>query len=196
MTRPVDCDIDIDLADRNQLLDKIIHIPAIRVEKEQIKKHNSGIYLQNIPFNPVTGYATIDYKVAQNRGYFKFDLLNVSLYQQIKDENHLLKLMNTEPEWELLQEPEFVDLLFHVSGHSKILQTMKPQNIEQLAAVLAMIRPAKRYLIGKDWDIIFKEVWVNPNNGEYYYKQTHSIAYAHAVVIHMNLLTENIIDNL
>jgi hypothetical protein len=64
--------------------------------------------------------------------------------------------------------------------------------VEQLGAVLAMIRPAKRYLIGKDWTTIMNEVWIKPENGEYYFKKAHSISYAMAVVVHMNLLCEKI----
>jgi hypothetical protein len=64
--------------------------------------------------------------------------------------------------------------------------------VEQLAAVLAMIRPAKRYLIGKDWNTILNEVWTKPENGEYYFKKAHSFSYAVAVVVHMNLLCEQV----
>ena len=33
--------------------------------------------------------STIDYEKAEDRGYFKLDFLNVSLYKDIKDEEHL-----------------------------------------------------------------------------------------------------------
>jgi hypothetical protein len=61
-----------------------------------------------------------------------------------------------------------------------------------LAAVLAMIRPAKRYLIGKDWTTIMTEVWTKPENDEYYFKKAHAIAYAAAIVVQMNLICENL----
>lgn len=179
-------DIDIDLPDRKKILDIIDHIPAAI----QNKKHNTGVYCQNIPLDPVGNFASIDYQEAETRGYFKIDLLNVNVYKQIENEQHLLRLMNQDPLWELLEQKEFVDLLFHVNGHSDILQLMKPRSIEQLAAVLAMIRPAKRYLIGKDWNTIFREIWQKPTNDEYYFKKSHSISYAILVVVHMNLLCE------
>jgi DNA polymerase III alpha subunit len=69
---------------------------------------------------------------------------------------------------------------------------MKPKSVEQLAAVLAMIRPAKRNLIGKTWDEVMKEVWVKPENDEYYFKKSHATAYAVAVVVQMNLICEGI----
>jgi hypothetical protein len=72
---------------------------------------------------------------------------------------------------------------------------MKPKTIEQLAAVLAMIRPAKRHLIGLHWDQVFEKIWEKPNNDEYYFKKSHAHSYAALVVIHMNLLCENIENN-
>jgi DNA polymerase III alpha subunit len=69
---------------------------------------------------------------------------------------------------------------------------MKPRNVEQLAAVLAMIRPAKRYLIGKPWNEVLKEVWTKPENEEYYFKKSHATAYAVAVVVQMNVICESI----
>jgi hypothetical protein len=69
---------------------------------------------------------------------------------------------------------------------------MKPQNVEQLAAVLAVIRPAKRHLIGKDWATVMSEVWVKPQGDEYYFKHAHAVAYAAAIVVQMNLICEQI----
>jgi hypothetical protein len=57
---------------------------------------------------------------------------------------------------------------------------------------LAMIRPAKRYLIGKDWDSIMTEIWTKPENDEYYFKKAHAVAYAALVVVQMNLICEQL----
>jgi hypothetical protein len=180
-------DIDIDFADRDIVLDKIKH----RVAKLSTgKKHNTGIYVTEVPHNPVDNLSTLDYETAEDRGYFKLDFLNVSLYKDIKDEQHLLELMHKEPLWDLLTEPEFSNQLFHVGEHSTILQKMKPQSIIQLASVLAIIRPAKRHLLGKPWTTVMKEVWTKPKNGEYYFKKAHAVAYAHAIVVQMNLICE------
>lgn len=182
-------DIDIDFADRNVILSKIQH----RIAKlDTGKKHNTGIYVTEIPHNPIDNLATIDYKTAEDRGYFKLDFLNVGIYKDIISEQHLVKLMNTAPMWDLLEHAEFVDQLFHVSGHSKILIKLKPTSIEQLAAVLAIIRPAKRYLVDSNWDTIHKEVWTKPDNAQYFFKKSHAVSYAMAVVVHMNLLCEQI----
>ena len=157
-----------------------------------MKKHNTGVYFHNAPKNPYTGNCTIDHKVADDRGYFKIDMLNVHIYEKVKNEEHLNTLLQKEPIWELLTEPDFSNKLFHVAEHSSILQKMKPKSIEQLAAVLAIIRPAKRHLLGQTWENVMKEVWIKPSDGSYYFKKAHAVAYAHAIVVHMNLLCEEL----
>lgn len=186
-------DIDIDFADRTKALEHFEHaVASIREEDCTFKKHNTGIYCTSIPHNPITGLSTIDYKEAEERGYFKIDFLNVSVYDSVNSREHLLELMNKEPLWDLLEQDDFVNLLFHVNGHGSILRQMKPTTIEQLAAVLAMIRPAKRHLIGKDWNSVMSEVWLKPENDEYYFKKAHAVAYAHVVVVQMNLICEQL----
>ena len=120
------------------------------------------------------------------------DLLNVSLYQGVKSKEHLNQLANQEPLWDLLQQDDFVNLLFHLNGHGDILRKTCPTSVEQLSAVLAMIRPAKRYLIGKDWTTVMTEVWTKPTNDEYFFKKSHATAYAVAIVVQMNLICEQI----
>lgn len=180
-------DIDLDFPDRDTVLSKLQHRVA---RLETGKKHNTGVYVTEMPHNPVDGLSTIDYKQAEQRGYFKIDFLNVSIYKDVRDEAHLVALMQKEPLWELLLEDQFVDLLFHLSGHGGVLRQTCPTSVAQLAAVLAMIRPAKRYLIGKDWTTIMNQVWIKPGTGEYYFKKAHSFSYAVAVIVHMNLLCE------
>lgn len=182
-------DIDIDFADRNAVLEIIQHIPA---SLDGSKRHNTGVYCHEIPVNPLTGLSSIDYRTAETRGYFKLDFLNVNIYRDVEDNAHLEQLMNTVPLWDLLEQDEFVNLLFHVNGHGNLLRQTRPRTVEQLAAVLAMIRPAKRYLVGQDWDTILKEVWIKPTNDEYYFKKSHALSYAMAVIVHMNLICESI----
>ena len=185
-------DIDIDFADRDLALSRIKHIRASRLDRNDTVPHNTGIYLQSIPVNPITTLSTIDYKTAEDRGYFKLDFLNVSIYKDVRDEEHLKTLMETEPLWDLLEQDDFSSLLFHVNGHGSILRQMKPKSILQLAAVLAMIRPAKRHLIGETWTTVMETIWTKPTDGEYYFKKAHAVAYAMAVAVQMNLICEGV----
>ena len=185
-------DIDIDFADRDLALSRIKHIRASRLDRNDTVPHNTGIYLQSIPVNPITNLSTIDYKTAEDRGYFKLDFLNVSIYKDVRDEEHLKTLMETEPLWDLLEQDDFSSLLFHVNGHGSILRQMKPKSILQLAAVLAMIRPAKRHLIGETWTTVMETIWTKPTDGEYYFKKAHAVAYAMAAAVQMNLICEGV----
>ena len=185
-------DIDIDFADRDKALKMFKYTCAMRREGTEIKPHSTGIYVTAIPRDARNNLATIDYKNAEDRGYFKIDFLNVGLYEGIRDEEHLVQLMNQEPLWDLLEDDSFTDLLFHVNGYGKILRQMKPTSVEELAMLLALIRPAKRHLVGKTWTEIGQEIWKKPENDEYYFKKAHAIAYAQAVVVQMNLICESI----
>lgn len=185
-------DIDIDFVDRDEALKLFNHTAASRYENAKIVKHNTGIYMHEVPVDMKTGTCSVDYETAEEQGFFKIDFLNVGIYKGIRNEEHLTHLMNTEPLWDLLEQEDFVNLLFHVNGHWNILKQMKPNTIEQLAAVLAIIRPAKRNLIGKSWDEIMADVWKKPQGSEYFFKKSHATAYAVAIVVQMNLICESI----
>lgn len=192
----IDFDVDIDMADRNKFLELVSIIPA-SIEKEgAYTKHNTGVYFQNIPHLPLEGYSTIDYKLAEEEGWFKVDFLNNSIYTDIKDETHLDRLLNTEPMWELLEHKEVVEQLFHINNYHNLTAKYKPSSIEQLAMLLAIIRPGKKHLIGKSWEQIEKSVWIKPTDGSYFFKKSHAIAYATAIGVQLNLICEKLSTSL
>jgi len=100
--------------------------------------------------------------------------------------------IDTEPDWELFQHSEIVEQLFHIHDHFNIVSQMKPQSVEQLAMVLAIIRPAKRSLLGESWQSIQKQVWLKPIDNSYYFKKSHAMSYALAIVVQLNLLVDSI----
>ena len=187
----VNTDIDIDIANRDKLLALIENTPAM-IKREHIeKKHNTGVYFHEIPTNPYNGLATIDHKEAEKMGYFKMDLLNVSAYNDISNKAELDELIDMEPMWDLLEHREIVEKCFHIHSHFSIVQQMKPSSVGQLAAVLAMIRPAKSYLIGKDWDTVMNNIWVKPEDDSYYFKKSHAHSYAMVVVMQLNKIVKD-----
>lgn len=190
----IETDIDIDTADREKLLSLFNNVPATIKKNNKTKKHNTGVYFHKVPINPYNDWCSVDYKTASTYGYFKLDILNVSIYKDVLSNEHLDKLTKQEPIWELLQEKDFCDLVFHLNGHHNVCEIMKPDSVLKLAAVLSMIRPAKKHLIGRSWDEVFKEVWTKPVDNTYYFKKSHSISYSMAVVVHMNLLCEQLIN--
>jgi hypothetical protein len=142
--------------------------------------------------DPFTGRASLDYEAAEDRGYIKVDVLNVGLYQQIVSEHHLQQLMQQEPAWDRLYDPEFCARLMHIGSHYDTLIRMPEavNSIPRLAMFLAVIRPAKRHLIGRTWQEVAESVWERPDDDSYYFKKAHAISYAHLVAVNINLISE------
>lgn len=186
----VNTDVDIDLFDRDALLKHLPHIIG-RIDRDgSYVKHNTGVYFQRIPRDPVTNIATIDHKDAEELGYFKIDFLNNSVYKGIRDEKHLQELVDIEPQWDLLEHTDIVAKLFHIGNYAELVKDMRPINIEQLAMLLAIIRPGKAHLRGKSWDEVEKEVWIKPTDSSYYFKKSHSFGYAMAIIVQLNFMVE------
>lgn len=183
-------DIDIDFGDRDKILEHIEHIPAAMRKINPIRKHATGVYITDVPYDSINGICNLDYSDAEKRGYIKLDFLNVHVYEKVKSEEHLISLMG-DPKWDKLNDRQFVEKLIHLSNHYNSIQKMpEPINsIPRLAMFLAIIRPAKKHLIGLPWIEVAKTVWDKGSDG-YHFKKSHSVAYAQLVVVHMNLLEE------
>lgn len=182
-------DIDIDFANRQDILKHIKHTAARQTHNDVSRPHNSGVYVTPIPYDPVLNCAAIDYEEAEQRGYFKIDFLNVTVYQMVRSEEHLTELMNTEPPWSRLwTDPTWASQLVHVGGHIDLLQSMQPDSIPRMAALIAIIRPGKAHLRNKPWEEVFKHVWERDDSEGYSFKRAHAISYAVLVALQMNLL--------
>jgi hypothetical protein len=190
-------DVDIDFADRDAALQGIQHISASRIERDDLRKHNVGIYLHSIPTDPLTGWSSITYDEAEARGYFKLDFLNLNVYKDIKDEDHLNRLLAMPPMWEILENREVCDQLFQLGGlidgipTYELLDAYKPRSIMDLAIFLSLIRPRKKHLIGREWEEICQDIWTPGDEDLYGFKKAHAISYAHVIVVQMNLWLEN-----
>ena len=184
----IDSDIDIDLGDRDKLLAVIKHIPASMRNVDPVRKHPTGVYITEIPYDPVHDMAALHYVDAEKRGYFKLDLLNVHVYNQVQSEEHLVELMS-DPDWSVLKDRSIIEQLIHLGNSYDLIQRMPEpiDSIPRLAMFLAAIRPAKRHLIGRTWKDVNDTVWDKDQTG-YSFKRSHAVAYAQLVVVHMNLL--------
>jgi hypothetical protein len=183
-------DIDIDFADREAALKCIKHTRASQMRDGRLVSHNTGVYVTAMPSDPFTGLAGIPYDQAEQRGYVKLDFLNVSLYQRVKNEAQLLELMSTQPDWNKFNtDRDFFEQLIHVNNHWELLKKMPEpvDSIPRLSMFLAVIRPAKRNLVGRSWKDVADSVWEKPLDDTYYFKKSHAVAYAHLVVVNMNL---------
>lgn len=182
-------DIDIDVQDRDKVLASFKHIRALT--KTDVL-HNVGVYIQDIPYDPMNNAASIDFREAEEMGFFKIDILYNSVYDDVKDEAHLDRLMNAETDWTMLHDEKVVLRLAQIRDYSKFIRAMKPGSVTELAMAIALIRPAKKHLIGKTWNDIKDEIWLKPEDDEYYFKKSHAIAFALSIVVQLNLIKEEV----
>lgn len=184
-------DIDIDFADRTQILSLIQHVPARQTTEGQVRRHNSGVYVTDIPYDPVNHCAAIDYAVAESRGYFKIDLLNMSVYQLIRDPDHYQRMLTQDPLWpRLWQDPDWAAKLVHVGGYTDLLRSMRPDSVPRMAAFISIIRPGKAHLQNRSWPEVFESIWDGDDSRGYVFKKSHAVSYAALVALHMNLLAD------
>lgn len=184
-------DIDLDFADRNRILELVKHIPARQIHDGQPRRHNSGVYVTDIPFDPMLGCAAIDYQEAEQRGYFKIDFLNMTVYQLIRDPEHYQAMLDREPNWQRLwTDPDWAQQLVHVGNYTDLLAAMKPNSVPRMAAFISIIRPGKAHLQNRPWEEVFASVWDGDDSRGYTFKHSHAISYAALVALHMNLLSD------
>lgn len=182
-------DIDIDLANRDQLIKLINCTPARQQTDGLARRHTSGVYVTDIPWDPVNRCSAIDYETAEQLGYFKIDLLNMTVYQLIQDQAQYDQLLNQEPPWSRLwTDPDWAKDLVHVGNYTELLRTMKPDSIPRMAAFISIIRPGKAHLQNCAWDQVFASVWDGDDSRGFVFKKSHAVSYAALVALHMNLL--------
>lgn len=176
-------DLDIDVVDRSLVLHQIRHTAAAIHTEGKIKKHNTGIYVQDVPIDQKTGFADFDHK---NNDYFKIDFLNFSVLGNFISNKQLETLVHIEPNWDLLRDKEFVEGTTHIHRWYDLLQKMPVTSVDELAMFLAVIRPAAEHLRYKKWEDIEKVVW-DDKSQKYSFKKSHAYGYALTIVALMNL---------
>jgi hypothetical protein len=187
-------DIDLDFADREQVLKLIKATSAHQVHQGQIRRHNSGVYVTDIPYDPVNQCAAIDYETAETRGYFKIDLLNMTVYQLIQDPDHYQAMLDQTPDWQRLwTDVAWASQLVHVGNYTELLNTMRPDSIPRMAAFISIIRPGKAHLQNRPWDQVFETVWDGDSTRGFVFKKAHAVGYAALVALHMNLLSQDVV---
>lgn len=194
-------DIDIDFKDGREVINLL---PCVRstekITEDGLIAHNSGVHFDNIPVDPITGLASIEYKEAERLGYQKVDILSQSAYEFVRDRDHLKELMAKEPDWSLLLVPEIVEHLSQIKKHISLLHVWKPSSIDELAMFIAMIRPGKRICQSMNsWDEVKAVVWDYSSIGIGeggkklpYFKKPHAYAYSLMIVVQLNALVEHL----
>ena len=188
-----DLDIDTSEATRNDILNKLQHIPASKITDKGIFPHNVGAYFCDIPEDRMTGLASIDYKSAEeDYGFFKIDLLHNTVYDSFKTRDEMIECLNKSTDWNNLKKQNIVEQLPHINNYFTLLSQLPSiTSVEELAMFIAIIRPGKKHLINKvmtnGWNSIIDEIWVKEDNG-YQFKKSHAIAYALMIKVALNYL--------
>lgn len=186
-------DIDLDFADRDSVLKLIQHTPARQTVDGRVRRHNSGVYVTDIPWDPVNECAAIDYQTAESRGYFKIDFLNMHVYKLIQSPEHYEQMLSATPPWSRLwQDVEWAKQLVHVGNYTDLLSEMRPDSIPRMAAFISIIRPGKAHLQRRSWAEVFQTVWDGDSSRGYTFKHAHAISYAALVALHMNLINQDV----
>lgn len=184
-------DIDIDVKDRKHALKGLQYREASLFEGGELRKHNTGLFFQDIPIDPISGLASLPsnkkFDFAAANGFFKMDILTNSAYELVQDPDHLDEVLKEEVDWSLFLDREIVEQLHQLGNSYDIIFAYEPKSIEELACLIALIRPGKRHLLGEEWDVVKREVW-KPDETGYYYKKSHAIAFAMSIIVQLNLL--------
>jgi hypothetical protein len=160
-------------------------------ETHRILPHPSGVYLEPVPIDPVTGLCAFDYKYGDEVGFSKVDILTNKAYDIFKTKTEVLRAAEAEPDWNWLMDELFVQRLPHIANHYETVVKIQPTNVEELADMIALIRPAKIGLIPqyrKNQVAVRKRLYSRPLDGTAYFKKSHAIAYAIMIVAVMNKL--------
>lgn len=168
-------------------------IPASIVKNGELNKHPCGIYFQNIPVDSHTNIAAIPYEEAAACGFFKIDCLHLSPLDKFESKQQIRELLKKEPVWELLLYDEVVEQLFQLHRHADVLKILKPTSVQEVADVIAIIRPNKRHLIDlykKNKVLHRPHLYRNSNDDKSSFKRSHAIAYAYTVVLQLHLIEQ------
>ena len=178
-----DLDIDCPIKTIEILKQKLKLIPASKISENAILPHGVGVYPVDIPVEPISELAAIDYKRAEEEfGFVKIDLLHSVMYEKYSSKEELDMDLQKPIQWDLLKRKEIVETLPHIGKYFSLLQEMPVHSIEELAMFIAIIRPAKKYMQEevkrRGWDCVKNIIWKKEDTDEYQFKKSHAIGYA------------------
>ena len=107
----------------------------------------------------------------------------------------MVELLKIEPDWGLLLVPSEQVKLFQLSKHGDVLNAVKPRSIEELADVLALIRPGKKQLLKlymTQRESTRRILYAKDESG-YSFKKSHAIGYAMVIVLQLHLISTGVL---
>jgi len=193
-------DVDLDVNDRARAAALFPNaIVASQVQKHKLVPHNSGLYFQKIPTDPTSGISSFPYKEAEEEGYFKVDLLPNHVYDLVASNEELEELLAAKVDWRWFTDKRFYNninhkyRLTHLSKYHSLACQYPPKSVEDIAALIALIRPSKKHLKGKPWSEIKERIWEKPeDDGGYFFKKSHAVAFALLVILHAQIIARKL----
>lgn len=188
-------DIDIDLPtsfDPKKIFPAWTKASIYDSSTKALRPHACGFYPQQIAKDPVSNLSAVPYDIAEEFGYVKLDFLHLSIYDKFTSRQEITELLDIDPDWNLLLAPSVVASLFQISKHFEIVSKVKPQTTEDLADVLALIRPGKKSLIGlylKDKESCRRLLYAKGDDDEFSFKKSHAISYALVIQLQLHLIS-------
>jgi len=187
-------DIDIDVADRPAALSGLNYVKGSMLQDGELRKHPTGVFFQNMPIDPITGLAVFPAgkksdDMAEQMGFYKVDIIPNTAYQYVKNPDHLDKLVARPTPWGLLAREDVVQQLQHINSHFDIIDAYEPKSIDDLACLIAIIRPGKRHLVGLPWETVREEIWKRDND-QYTFKKSHAIAFAMMITVQLKSMID------
>lgn len=188
-------DIDFDLPSSFDAQKHFTCVRASMLNNGELERHPCGFYFENIP--TCDGLSVIPYDKAEELDFQKIDFLTLHLLDNLSFDE-LQEFRKQNPRWELLQQEEYVRQLIHFGTkdangqlkHLHVLQYIKPSCLEEVADVLALIRPKnvayiEQYPINKNY--VRTQIYVSKND-EYLFKRSHAFSYAQMIGVQLNVL--------
>jgi hypothetical protein len=191
-------DIDIEVLARDRVATLFPEaIVASQATDKELVRHKTGLHFQAIPQHPITRLAAFPYETAFSLGFEKIDLLSCpNPYDGIASMAELRELLAEPIDWRWFENAQFVSSLFHMNGQvylsggmretltmGDVVAYYRPQSIMDLAALIAIKLPAKKYLIGEPFEVIRERIWIKEPSDKVQFKRSHGIAYSIVVGI-------------
>lgn len=168
-------------------------VRASLVQNGKLTPHACGYYPQAMAADPITGLAAVPYQEAEELGYLKVDLLPLHVYAHFETRAEIDALLEIEPDWTLLQLPTTWPKLAQLAKHGDLLAKLKPCSLEEVADIMALIRPGKKNLAGlyqKEREACRRVLYAKDETG-YSFKKSHALAYALVTWLQLHLIAQN-----
>lgn len=183
-------DIDIDVQSKTNREKYGVCASIYNKDLEKFLPHPSGIYLDTVPVDTMTGRCSISYDDPKCESFLKVDLLNNTIYDGFATKEDVLTAANEPIDWSLFMQQSVVERLPHLSKHFDVVQKVEPTHIEDLADILALIRPGKIELLDEylyyNRQQVRRKLYKRPLNGGMYFKKSHAIAYAVSIIVFLH----------